>query len=46
MKWKRSRADTINELHTYIKGHQEFEEIGNRMLQQWEQGIALSLKAA
>jgi serine/threonine-protein kinase HipA len=39
-------ADTANELRTYIKGHPEFEEIGNRMLQQWEQGIATSLKAA
>ena len=29
-----------------IARHPEFEEIGNRMLQQWEQGIALSLKAA
>ena len=24
----------------------EFMEIGNRMLQQWEQSVALSLKAA
>ena len=24
----------------------EFEEIGNRMLHEWEQGVALSLKAA
>jgi serine/threonine-protein kinase HipA len=39
-------AETANELRTYIKGHPEFEEIGNRMLQQWEQGIALSLKTA
>jgi serine/threonine-protein kinase HipA len=39
-------ADASQELRTYIKGHQEFEEIGNRMLHEWEQGIALSLKVA
>src|SRR3984893_1028163 len=39
-------ADTSKELHAYIKAHAEFIEIGNRMLQQWEQGVALSLKAA
>ena len=39
-------ADTANELRAYIKGHPDFEQIGNRMLQQWGQGIALSLKAA
>lgn len=39
-------ADTSKELHAYIKAHAEFTEIGNRMLQQWEQGVALSLKAA
>ncbi|MGA8230284.1 MAG: type II toxin-antitoxin system HipA family toxin [Candidatus Acidiferrales bacterium] len=38
-------ADVSYELGTYIEGHQEFEEIGNRMLHEWEQGIALSLKA-
>jgi serine/threonine-protein kinase HipA len=39
-------ADTANETRTYIKGHPEFEEIGNRMLREWEQGVALSLKTA
>ena len=39
-------ADTSKELHAYIKAHAEFIEIGNRMLQQWEEGVALSLKAA
>jgi serine/threonine-protein kinase HipA len=39
-------ADTSNELQAYIKAHAEFLEIGNRMLQQWEQGVALSLNAA
>ncbi|HEY1580433.1 MAG TPA: type II toxin-antitoxin system HipA family toxin [Terracidiphilus sp.] len=39
-------ADTSKELRTYIKDHSEFEDIGNRMLQEWEQGVTLSLKAA
>ena len=38
-------ADT-SKLHAYIKAHAEFIEIGNRMLQHWEQGAALLLKAA
>ncbi len=38
-------ADTSKELHAHIKAHAEFIEIGNRMLQQREQGVALSLKA-
>jgi serine/threonine-protein kinase HipA len=37
-------ADTSSELRAYIKDHREFEQIGNRMLHEWEQGIALSLK--
>jgi serine/threonine-protein kinase HipA len=37
-------ADTSRELRAYVKDHREFEEIGNRMLHEWEQGIALSLK--
>jgi serine/threonine-protein kinase HipA len=36
---------TSKELRAYIKDHQEFEEIGSRMLQQWEQGVETSLKA-
>jgi serine/threonine-protein kinase HipA len=39
-------ADTANELRAYTKDHSEFEDIGNRMLQEWEQGVALSLKSA
>src|SRR5271154_3406416 len=39
-------ADTSHELRAHIKDHPEFEDIGNRMLQEWEQGVALSLKAA
>jgi serine/threonine-protein kinase HipA len=36
-------ADTSKELRAYIKKHREFEEIGNRMLHEWQQGIAASL---
>src|SRR5437588_308067 len=39
-------ADTSKELRAYIKAHAEFIEIGNRMLQQWEQGVAHSLRMA
>lgn len=39
-------ADTSKELRPYIKDHPDFEDIGNRMLREWEQGVALSLKAA
>lgn len=39
-------AATSQEVHIYIKDHPEFEDIGSRMLQQWEQGAALSLRAA
>ncbi len=39
-------ADTSQELRAYIRDHQAFEEIGNRMLHEWEQGVAVSLKAA
>jgi serine/threonine-protein kinase HipA len=38
--------NTSKELRAYITDHAEFEEIGNRMLHEWEQGVALSLKAA
>ena len=34
-------ADTSKELNVYIKEHAEFVELGNRMLQQWEQGLSL-----
>ena len=43
-------ADAISitsaEVHTYIKEHPEFAEIGVRMLAEWERGIALSLRNA
>jgi serine/threonine-protein kinase HipA len=38
-------ADTSKEVRAYIKGHPEFDDIGNRMLHEWEQGVALSLEA-
>jgi serine/threonine-protein kinase HipA len=34
---------TANELRAYIKEHQDFAEIGNRMLEIWEEGTAHSL---
>ena len=38
-------ADTSKDLQAYMQAHAEFTDIGKRMLQQWEQGVALSLKA-
>src|SRR5437763_654897 len=37
-------ADTSKELRGYIKAHPEFIDIGNRMLQEWQHGVAVSLK--
>jgi serine/threonine-protein kinase HipA len=39
-------AATSKELRAYIKSHPEFEEIGKRMIYEWEQGVAASLQAA
>ena len=39
-------ANTSKELRVYLKEHTEFDDIGNRMLRQWEQGVAHSLKTA
>ena len=39
-------AETSKQLRSYIKAHAEFRQIGNRMLQEWEQGVALSLNVA
>jgi hypothetical protein len=39
-------ADTSTELGAHMKMHTESEDIGNRLLQRWEQGVALSLKVA
>jgi serine/threonine-protein kinase HipA len=38
-------ADTSKELRAYAKDHPDFEDIGERMLHEWEQGVAVSLKA-
>jgi serine/threonine-protein kinase HipA len=35
---------TSQELRAYIKDHPDFEGIGNRMLAEWKQGVALSLE--
>ena len=39
-------ATTTTELRAYIKEHEDFADIGNRMLHEWEHGAAHSLKAA
>jgi len=38
-------ATASKELQAYIKEHAEFTDIGKRMLHEWEQGVAHSLKA-
>src|SRR5262249_11402865 len=38
-------ADTAKELQAYMQAHAEFTETRNRMLQQWEQGLALALRS-
>jgi serine/threonine-protein kinase HipA len=35
--------ETTQEIHSYTKEHQEFAEIGQRMLQEWESGVNTSL---
>jgi serine/threonine-protein kinase HipA len=37
---------TTQEVRAYIRNHPAFAAIGNRMLEQWEQGAAQSLRAA
>lgn len=37
-------GSTSNEVRAYVKEHQDFAGIGERMLQEWEKGAALSLK--
>jgi serine/threonine-protein kinase HipA len=39
-------AATAQEVRAYMAEHPVFDDIGNRMLQQWEQGVALSLRVA
>ena len=36
---------TRKEVRAYIKTHPEFEDIGSRMLEQWEQGVSSSLRS-
>jgi serine/threonine-protein kinase HipA len=38
--------NTATELEVYTKEHAEFADVGKRMLDQWEQGAAFSLKTA
>jgi serine/threonine-protein kinase HipA len=38
-------ADASQLMRAYMKEHPEFEEIGGRMLQQWERGLETSVKA-
>jgi hypothetical protein len=37
--------DTAKDVRSYIKQHPEFEELGQRMLQEWEKGSATSLRS-
>src|ERR1700680_2918132 len=37
--------ETAKELRSYIKQHPEFEELGQRMLQEWEKASATSLRS-
>ena len=37
-------GSTSDEVRAYMKEHQDFADIGERMLQEWENGAALSLK--
>jgi serine/threonine-protein kinase HipA len=39
-------ASTAGEVRTYMKEHPEFQEIGSRMLLEWEQGAKHSLRGA
>jgi serine/threonine-protein kinase HipA len=39
-------AATMQDVRAYIKDHPEFTDIGSRMLQQWQHGVALSLRPA
>ncbi len=38
--------ETTVEVHTYMEEHPEFAEIGQRMLQEWENGVNTSLRGA
>ena len=36
-------SQTVGDVHTYIRAHQEFKEVGERMLHEWDKGRRLSL---
>jgi hypothetical protein len=38
-------SGTSAEVRAYINKHPDFADIGERMLQEWEKGMALSLRA-
>jgi len=38
-------SQTTTEVRSYIKEHPDFAEVGDRMLQEWEKGRALSLRS-
>jgi hypothetical protein len=37
-------SHTMDEIRIYIKEHPDFTDIGERMLQEWGKGVALSLR--
>jgi len=39
-------TETTQELRAYIKDRPDFDDIGNRMIHEWEQGVASSLRTA
>ncbi|NGZ58974.1 MAG: type II toxin-antitoxin system HipA family toxin [Nitrospira sp. LK265] len=41
---EQAMADTLVEIRLYAKEHPDFAEIGNRMITEWENGMALSLR--
>jgi serine/threonine-protein kinase HipA len=41
---KEAIRETAKEVQSYIKQHPEFNEVGQRMLQEWEKGSATSLR--
>lgn len=43
---EQAMADTLVEIRLYAKEHPDFAEIGNRMITEWENGMALSLRLA
>jgi len=39
-------AETAKELRVYVRKHPAFKDVGNRMLHEWKEGVALSLGGA